>query len=437
MFDRKMIFNKGRSYRRRKDILILCQYFYPEKNSSATLPYDTARFFAECGYKTGVVCGYPKEYSDWDNVPVQENVDGIFIRRLPYIQSKRIGKIGRLVNYFSFTTSVFFHLGLFRDYRCIICYSNPPILPDAVLMAARLYKTKLIFVVYDVYPEVAYASGNIHRGSLIDCNMRRINHGSYKSADRVIVLSDEMKDFILLHRPEISEDRVSVIHNWAHEENDEVKDRIPDSGARCTGEWGSINKQSEENPGNFRVSYFGNMGICQDIATMLQAARETAEDEGILFEFVGHGNKKEKIEHFIASHHLQNISVMGYMTGQKLRARLSASSCCVVSLKKGLKGMCAPSKYYTYLFMGKPIISVMENDSYISREIRKEKIGFAVSVGDVEGFKKAVLYMRDHPLEASEMGRRARDLYIRKYKYHIAMSKYRDVIDSVLERGVQ
>ena len=33
--------------------------------------------------------------------------------------------------------------------------------------------------------------------------------------------------------------------------------------------------------------------------------------------------------------------------------------------------MCAPSKYYTYLFAGKPIISVMEPDSYISKEVFK------------------------------------------------------------------
>ena len=414
---------------------MICQYFYPENNSSATLPYDTARFFVACGFRTGVICGYPKEYFDGKDVSLEENLDGLHIQRLPYIQSKRTGKIGRLVNYLSFTASVLLHLDLFRDYRCIICYTNPPILPYAALRAARLFKTKLIFVVYDVYPEVAYASGNIRRGSMIDKNMRHINHGAYKGADQVIVLTDEMRDFILLHRPEISDDRVAVIHNWAHEENEEEKDRSPDKQTECSCVWEDEDKQSEIGNGDFRVSYFGNMGICQDIGTILHAAKETAADDGIHFEFVGHGSKKEKIEQYISGHHLQNVSVLGYVTGQLLRARLAASSCYVVSLKKGLKGMCAPSKYYTYLYMGKPIISVMEKDSYISREINREKIGFSVGIGDIEGFKKAVLYLRDHPQEAREMGRRARDLYMRKYKYRIAMSKYRDVIDRVLELG--
>lgn len=55
MFGRKMIFKTGRSSRDKKDILLICQYFYPENNSSATLPYDTARFFVACGFKTGVL----------------------------------------------------------------------------------------------------------------------------------------------------------------------------------------------------------------------------------------------------------------------------------------------------------------------------------------------------------------------------------------------
>ena len=60
-----------------KDVLITCQYFYPEENSSATLPYDTARFLAEQGYKVGVLCGYPKEYFNGDKVPYEEVVNGI------------------------------------------------------------------------------------------------------------------------------------------------------------------------------------------------------------------------------------------------------------------------------------------------------------------------------------------------------------------------
>lgn len=48
---------------KKKDILFLCQFFYPEHNSSATLPFDTAVYLAEHGLQVDALCGYPKEYT--------------------------------------------------------------------------------------------------------------------------------------------------------------------------------------------------------------------------------------------------------------------------------------------------------------------------------------------------------------------------------------
>ena len=94
--------------------------------------------------------------------------------------------------------------------------------------------------------------------------------------------------------------------------------------------------------------------------------------------------------------------------------------------------MCAPSKYYTYLYEGKPVISVMEKNSCISREVVKEKIGFAVENGDAAGLEEAVRYIQNHPEETRKMGERAGELYRRKYSYGLAMDKYKEVVESVL-----
>ena len=94
--------------------------------------------------------------------------------------------------------------------------------------------------------------------------------------------------------------------------------------------------------------------------------------------------------------------------------------------------MCAPSKYYTYLFAGKPIISVMEPDSYISKEVVDEGIGFAVENGDSAGFEKAIRRLLEDPALARGMGIKARESYERKYKYETAMAKYLYVIKDVI-----
>ena len=71
---------------KKKDILFLCQFFYPEYISSATLPFDTAVALSRAGFKVGALCGYPREYADKQEVPLRETVEGVDIHRVKYIQ---------------------------------------------------------------------------------------------------------------------------------------------------------------------------------------------------------------------------------------------------------------------------------------------------------------------------------------------------------------
>ena len=106
--------------RKKKDILFLLQFFYPEYVSSATLPGDTASRLAEEGYSVDVLCGYPHEYLDGTDVPRKETVQGINIRRVRYLQLHRKKFLGRIVNYLSLTIAMMFRIFSMRKYKTII-----------------------------------------------------------------------------------------------------------------------------------------------------------------------------------------------------------------------------------------------------------------------------------------------------------------------------
>lgn len=397
----------------------MCQFFYPEHNSSATLPFDTARYLAKQGYKVGALCGYPKEYSDAGEVPLKEKVEGVTIERLHYMQLKRANTLGRLINYFSFTFKAFLHLWKLKDYKSVIVYSNPPVLPFVPVVANILFGTKIVFVAYDVYPEVAYASNSLNKGSIIDRGMRFINHMMYKRVSKVIALTDEMKDFLLANRPELSADRITTIANWAHE-----KKHMPDEEAYA--------RFGYEN-GQFVVSYFGNMGICQDMETLMVAAEILKDDSRVKFLLVGHGNKKDTIRQRIKDKKLINVQELDFLTGKAFEQAVAISSCCVVSLEKGLKGTCAPSKYYSYLQGGQAVLAVVEKGSYLEEEVTREKIGCAVEVGNSKDLADKILFMLNNSDECREAGERAEQLYENMYAYGVAMDKYEDVIKKIVE----
>lgn len=248
--------------------------------------------------------------------------------------------------------------------------------------------------------------------------MNKLNHRLYESVDRVISLTDEMKEFLLKNRPELTRDRVTTIANWAHE-----KKLVADHDA-----YARFGYQNAE----FVVSYFGNMGTCQDMETLIGAAEKLKDDNRVKFLIVGHGNKKAHAA--TATANLPNVQVIDFLTGKDFEQAVAVSSVAVVSLEKGLMGTCAPSKYYSYLQGGQPVLSVVEKDSYLAEEVEKEQIGHAVEIGDVDGLVKAIISMVEDRDGCAAMGQRAEKLYEEQYAYDVAMKKYADVFSGIVGR---
>ena len=401
----------------KKDVLFLCQFFYPEYNSSATLPADTAFFLAENGVSVDVMCGYPKEYTKEREIPIIEEVNGVLIHRIKYLQLQRSSWMGRLINYFSFTFMVFLKLFKIRKYRCVIVYSNPPILPLIPIIGNMLFGVKFIFVAYDIYPEIAIATKAIEADGAISKAMNKINKRLYRDADKIVVLTDEMKYFLLSNRQNLDKSKVRTIANWAHE-------------GKLSSTKASYDRFGFQ-PDQLIVSYFGNMGTCQDMDTLIEVIRELEESDRIHFLIVGHGNKKQFVESELKD--LKNVKIYDYMTGNSFEEAISISSVSIVSLEKGLMGLCAPSKYYSYLQGGQPVLAIVEEQSYLAKEIQEMEIGFSVKQGDAKRLKEILVYLAGHPEECKKMGNRAKQLYDRKYAKKIGLDKYCSLVKEVIK----
>ncbi len=409
--------------KQKKDILFLCQYFYPEYVSSATLPYDTAEALVKAGFSVGAMCGYPKEYNNSKEVPLKEIYKGIEIKRLKYFQLKRTNFIGRLINYFSFTFSVALRFGYLRNYKSIIVYSNPPILPLIAAMASKLFGTRMVFVSYDVYPEMAHITNSISEGSIISNLMKFINKRVFKYVDKVVALSNEMKAYLLEHRASLKEQQVSVIPNWYEDK------KITDVSKSYENEMFEDIKPKE----NLIVSYFGNMGICQDLETILGAVKEFKNVDSIKFLFAGHGNKMATLKSKIKEEKLENVTVFDFLHGQDFQDALNISDCFLVSLADGLTGLAVPSKTYSYMMAGKPIIAIMGKNSDIAKDLLENEAGYAMEVGEVDELVYSITELNENKHLRTEMGLNIRQIYEKKYTTEKATSKYIEMIKEVLE----
>lgn len=391
----------------KKDILFLCQFFYPEYISSAQLPYDTVKALQADGFTVGALCGYPKEYLDGKDIPLRENLDGVDIHRLKYIQTGRAGFLGRIINYFSFTFMVLLHLFEIRKYRAVVVYSNPPILPWIASWAKVLFGTKLIFVSYDLYPEVATVTHTLREGNLICRLMNHINKCVYRRADKIVALSGEMKTYIENHRDTTSE-KVAVIPNWYADQGIQPRNL-------------EKNRFAEECSGKFVVSYFGNMGTMQDMDTLLGAIRELKEEQ-VFFLFAGHGNKMEALKEIAREENLSNVAIHNFLHGQDFLDALAISDCAFVTLEKGATGLCVPSKTYSYMMQGLPLLAVMD-ECDIVRDL-ENGAGYWVRNGESENLADIIRRLAQDPERLADMGKICRETYLNKYTTEICTKKY-------------
>ena len=393
---------------KKKDILFLCQFFHPEYISSAQLPFDTACALQDAGFSVGVLCGYPREYLEGEHIPLCEMIHGIHVRRLKYLQLDRSGFLGRIVNYFSFTFMVLLHLPEMAKYRAVVVYSNPPILPWIASWAKALFGTKLVFVSYDLYPEVATVTNTLREGSLICRLMEHINRCVYGRGDKIVSLSSEQREYILSYRS-VAKEKVTVIPNWHPDDVVTV----------CQRKENLFRDMAKD---RFVVSYFGNMGTMQDMQTILDAVRQFHEDEGVQFLFAGHGNKMHALKDTVEQEKIPNVKILDFLHGQDFQDALDISNCALVCLEKGGTGLCVPSKTYCYMMNGLPLLAIMDPCDIV--DDIKSGAGMWVRNGESINLVQAIRYMRDHPEALAEMGRTSRRIYEEKYTKQIGTKKY-------------
>lgn len=393
----------------KKDVAFLCQFFYPEYISSATLPFDIAKRYAKAGYSVGALCGYPYEYFD-KKVPCNETIENIEIKRLKYLKLKRSSKLGRLLNYFSFIMKAWIHIRYLKNYKTVIVFSNPPLLPWIAKMAKKRYGCRLIFVAYDLYPEIALQTQTITSGGAIHKIMEKVNKVFYANADAVVALSNEMREFIIQNR-EIHPNKVCVIPNWYKDEYNEF-------------EIITVNDIIKPFANKIVVSYLGNMGTCQDIETLLKAAKVLEKDDRFIFLFAGHGNKVERIKEEIQKG-AKNLVYYDFLHGLDYLSVLKITSYAVVSLEKGLHGLCVPSKTYAYMMYNKPLICIMDDKSDIAQDVLVTNSGIVVKNGES---CKIASYLQE-----GEHSANIRVQYLKKYTPDVTLAQYEELLSCILK----
>lgn len=390
-----------------KKIVALNQYYYPENITTANLLVEMmSEISLDKEYEIDILCGYPNEYSQ-ERVLLTEEFNGHKINRILYNASSRKSFLGRINNYFSFTFGVWKNRKILKEADLVITFSNPPLNPIVPSLLKRKYGYKFIYVVHDLYPDIATQAKVIRKNGVIDFIFKRLNKYVFKKCDSIVVLSKDMKSYFIEKYGH--EKKVDIIPNW----------------------YKNPEKQPEvSSHSKLNVIYGGNAGIVQDMDTIIQSFKQTDTNSQHTLFMAIHGKKTDEIKEYVEKQSIKNIQFLGYLPKQEYNHFLNQIDVAIVSLINEIYGTASPSKVYSYLALGIPIIFVGNRNLEIAQIIERENIGFSIENNDVDQFVLALEKLSD-PALRNIMSENARNLFIKNYELKICVKQYKSLFDKV------
>jgi len=148
--------------------------------------------------------------------------------------------------------------------------------------------------------------------------------------------------------------------------------------------------------------YAGNVGLSQSLGLLVEAARRFRDRSDVVFVVNGGGSARPAIEQEAVG--LTNLRFADYQPKDRLGEVLATGDIHVVPLKRGLARSSVPSKTYSILAAGRPLVASVDGGTEVARVVEKAGAGIAVPPDDPDSFVDALNGLIDRPAERAQMG---------------------------------
>jgi len=402
------------------DILIVTQYFPPERGAVRRL-YEFARFFAGQGHKVSVMTAIPN-YPDGIVPPkyrgkffFEEEMEGVRVYRNWVLPASNNKPGRRMIGFVTFLISSLINSFRLKSRYDLVLASTPPVTSPVIgWLLSKLKRGRFVIEVRDLQPESSEDFGNLKQ-SFFTRQIRRIIHSLYRKADRIVSVTDGISDYLATIG--VAPERIATVKSG-------VSDEFINSssnGIRKKFGWGD----------KFLVLYSGTLGWVRPLETVVEAARQLADQPDIHFVFVGDGQKKTALENMVRDYGLKNVSFTGLQPLEDIPYFLKAGDVLIESLKEvPVAKMAFPSKMYEYMASGRPIVfGALQGEALKELEIAGGALAYPSD--SPEKLAELIMKLRTGQIDGKELGQR--------YNRHVAehhtrekwASKYLEFIENI------
>ncbi len=341
-----------------KEILLISNYFPPEKGAASNRMYSVAEGLGNAGFKVKVVCPLPnyptgkvfKEYSG----RISSTEDATFgkIKRLWTWPSNSANKFVRLLSMVSFSLSLILFFIFSKTPKKVFVQYSPVFVGFTAVCLGRLFAKKIILNVSDLWPLAGLEMGILKKGIYYSL-LQKMEKFCYKNAELIVGQSEE----ILQH-----------ISNYV---------KKPTFLYRNVPNFGIPKIQETRSSNDIKIVYAGLLGVAQGIYGICQ---RISFPKNVSLHIYGAGPDMEKILKLKK----ENISFYGELGRDELHRELQNYDIAFIPLIKRIYGS-VPSKIFEYTRLGLPVLYAAGGEG--GEIVKKESLGWVVPVNDLKALQ--------------------------------------------------
>ena len=323
---------------------------------------------------------------------------------------------------YCFCELVYLHHLLCDKYDVAFIDSTPPI-QGLKLPIVRLFrKCPVVYNAQDLFPDTLSGTGLAKKGGLLWKIGSWVARVTFNNTDKIIAISEDIKR-TLVEEKGIPADKVVVVYNWV--DSDAV---VP-----IAKEENPLFEEFGLNREKFHVVYAGNLGNAQNINIVVDAAARLRDNENVEFVVFGSGGLESDIRARIETEGLKNLRLLPLQPVERVKYVYSLGDVCLVSCKEGLGGSAMPSKTWSILSCGRPVLANFD-EGELQMILTKNQLGVFTKAGDLEGFVEAISQLAAEPEKCEKMGARGRQFILDNLTKDAGTRKYAEVLRSVCKK---
>lgn len=369
---------------KKKHILVITQYFYPESFRIN----DMCQEWIKRGYKVTVLTGIPnypmgKFYDGYGYIKKRkEKWNGIDIIRIPLIP-RGSSSVGMVANYISFVISGFFANMVLKIKPDLVFTFEVSPMTQALIGCwyAKKHHVPCYLYVQDLWPENVITVTGISNPFIIKPIDKMVDY-IYRNTDKIFATSPSFVDAICNRNVQVDKNKVYYWPQYAEEFYQPCKKKV-------------VAEIPDED--NFKIIFTGNIGTAQGLQILPKTA-EILKDENVKFVVVGDGRYLNDFNREIEERRVEDkFFMIPRQPAEKIPELLAACDAAFLSFQNAeLWKMTIPAKLQSYMACGMPILASAEGET--ERVIKEAECGLCSKIGDAEELAESIRHIKNEDL---------------------------------------